>query len=107
MLNSTANSKDRKSQLAIEYAYQVRDWSPDTWVFWVHASSAERFEEGYRNIARSVKMAGWGNLEVDILRLVNSWLSDEANGQWLMIIDNADSDISTSAERSKVGNNIT
>jgi hypothetical protein len=28
-------------------------------VFWVHASSATRFEEGYKTIAERVQIAGW------------------------------------------------
>ncbi|KAN0069055.1 TPR-like protein [Elaphomyces granulatus] len=79
-----------KSQLAIEYSYQVRESSPNTWVFWVHASSAARFEEGYRKIAQRVKISGWDNPEVNILQLVNNWLCDEANGRWFMVMDNAD-----------------
>jgi hypothetical protein len=51
------NEDGRKSQLAIEYSYQVRESSPDMWVFWVHASSAARFQEGYREIAERVKIA--------------------------------------------------
>ena len=102
-----ANGEDRKSQLAIEYSYQVRGSSSDTWVFWVHASSAARFEEGYRKIAERAKIAGWDNPEADVLRLVNSWLSDEANGRWFMIIDNADdaSVFSHPADESKIGDN--
>ena len=42
--------------LAIEYAYRVRDVYPKTWVFWVHASNAARFEESYKNIAERVQM---------------------------------------------------
>ncbi|KAI9767614.1 MAG: hypothetical protein M1839_004471 [Geoglossum umbratile] len=79
-----------KSQLAVEYSYRVRDISPDTWVFWVHASSIARFEEGYRKIAERAKLPGWDQPDVDILRLVYSWLCDEANGRWAMIIDNVD-----------------
>ncbi|KAH0533881.1 hypothetical protein FGG08_007500 [Glutinoglossum americanum] len=79
-----------KSQLAVEYSYRVRDKSPATWVFWVHASSIARFEEGYRKIAERAKLPGWDQPDVDILRLVYSWLCDEANGRWVMIIDNAD-----------------
>ncbi|KAJ4298214.1 hypothetical protein N0V90_006113 [Kalmusia sp. IMI 367209] len=79
-----------KSQVAIEYAYQVRDKSPDTWVFWVHAGTRARFEEGYRRIAEATKMDGWNDPKADVLRLVRSWLCDESNGRWLMVIDNAD-----------------
>ena len=59
-------------------------------MFWVHAGSAARFEEGYRNIAERAKLPGWSQPDSDILRLVHSWLCDEANGRWVMIIDNAD-----------------
>ncbi|KAF2194645.1 TPR domain protein [Zopfia rhizophila CBS 207.26] len=79
-----------KSQLAVEYSYRVREKSPTTWVFWVHASSTARFEEGYRKIAERAKLPGWDQPDADILNPVYSWLCDETNGRWLMIIDNAD-----------------
>ncbi|KAF1974637.1 TPR-like protein [Bimuria novae-zelandiae CBS 107.79] len=79
-----------KSQLAVEYSYRVREKSPATWVFWVHASSRARFEEGYRKIAERGKLSGWDQPDVDILKPVHNWLCDEANGHWVMIIDNAD-----------------
>jgi tetratricopeptide (TPR) repeat protein len=59
-------------------------------VFWVHAGTRARFEEGYRRIAEATKMNGWNDKKVDILQLVRSWLCDESNGQWTMVIDNAD-----------------
>ncbi|KIM96916.1 hypothetical protein OIDMADRAFT_131494 [Oidiodendron maius Zn] len=79
-----------KSQIAIEYAYQVRDRTPTTWVFWVHAGTQARFKEGYRRIAEVTRMDGWDDPKADILRLVRSWLCDESNGRWVMIVDNAD-----------------
>ncbi|KAF2258231.1 TPR-like protein, partial [Lojkania enalia] len=79
-----------KSQLAIEYAYRTRDRLPLIWVFWVYAGTRARFEEGYRRIAEVTRMDGWNNKKVDILRLVHIWLSDESNGLWIMIVDNAD-----------------
>ncbi|KAF2438445.1 TPR-like protein [Karstenula rhodostoma CBS 690.94] len=79
-----------KSQIAIEYAYQVRDESPSTWVFWVHAGTRARFEEGYRRIAEATKMDGWEDPKADVLRLVRRWLCDESNGRWLIVVDNAD-----------------
>ncbi len=84
------NCLTRKSQLAIEYSHRIREESPETWVFWVHASTAARFEEGYRRIAERVKIGGWDKPEVNILQLVSNWLCDEVNGRWVMIVDNAD-----------------
>ncbi|KAI9661687.1 MAG: hypothetical protein M1821_008925 [Bathelium mastoideum] len=79
-----------KSQFAIEYAYRVRARSPYTWIFWVHAGTQARFVEGYRRIAESIKIPGLDDPKADVLRLVRNWLCDESNGQWLMIVDNAD-----------------
>ncbi|KAI9877032.1 MAG: hypothetical protein M1830_005006 [Pleopsidium flavum] len=85
-----ANCLQRKSELAIEYSYRAREESSDTWVFWVYASSHARVEEGYRKIADRVKLTGSDEPRADIFRIVNNWLCDEANGQWIMIVDNAD-----------------
>lgn len=62
--------------------------------FWVHASNATRFEQGYRNIAAVAKIPGRDDPKCDILELVQKWLCDETNGSWLMVLDNAD-DIDT------------
>jgi hypothetical protein len=56
----------------------------------VHASTTERFREGYRTIAERVKLPGWDQPDKDILKLVFNWLCDESNGNWVIIIDNAD-----------------
>jgi hypothetical protein len=82
-----ANTLNRKSQLAVEYAYRLVECSLDVSVFWVHASSAAWFEEGYRRIA---ERAGWDRPDSDIIPAVHNWLCDKANGRWLMIVDNAD-----------------
>jgi tetratricopeptide (TPR) repeat protein len=81
---------ERKSQLAIEYCYRVREKSPDTWVFWVHASNPVRFDEGYKKIAERVKIPGWDDPKADVSRLVCNWLSNEDSGKWIMVVDNAD-----------------
>src|SRR4051794_36389173 len=82
----------RKSQIVIEYAYRVRDSALRTSVFWIHASNAARFEQGYREIANEVELPARDDPRSDILRLVSEWLSDEQNGRWLIILDNADDD---------------
>ena len=68
----------------------MRDESRETWVFWVHAGTQARFEEGFRRIAEATRMDGWDNPKADILRLVRSWLCDESNGRWVVVVDNAD-----------------
>ena len=78
-----------KSQLAIEHTHRTRERSPDTWVFWVHASNAARFEQGYRDIADVVKIAGREDPKAHIFKLVHDWLRG-CEGKWLMILDNVD-----------------
>lgn len=95
----TAHSK---SQLAIQHAHKVRDAAPDTYVFWVHASTRARFEEAYRGIAEKLQLLNHQDPKVDVLRLVSNWLSDETNGRWCMLIDNAD-DIDTFFPLPRVG----
>ncbi|KAF1354563.1 TPR-like protein [Lizonia empirigonia] len=81
-----------KSQIAIEYAYRVKEAAPHMWVFWVHASNAARFKQAYQEIAARIELPGRDDPKTNIFRLVYNWLCDERNGRWLMIVDNADDD---------------
>jgi hypothetical protein len=56
----------------------------------VHASSATRFEESYKNIAARLRLPGWDEPKADVLGMVHRWLWDESNVQWTMVVDNAD-----------------
>ena len=56
----------------------------------MHASTAERFEQGYKAIAAVLELPGWNDPKTDILGLVWRWLSDIRNGRWFLILDNAD-----------------
>ncbi|KAJ3523319.1 hypothetical protein NM208_g12500 [Fusarium decemcellulare] len=79
-----------KSQLAIQFAYHIRETSPETSVFWVHASSESRFKEAYRSIANILRIPRRDDPGIDILTLVRDWLQSDEVGPWLMILDNAD-----------------
>ncbi|KAJ5975424.1 hypothetical protein N7481_009131 [Penicillium waksmanii] len=81
-----------KSQLAIECSYRLRDSSPQTWVFWIHASNAARVEQGFQRLADRVKIPGCQSPGVNIFRLVFNWLCDEKHGPWVLILDNVDDD---------------
>ena len=70
---------DRKTQIAIEYAYRVRVKSPDTPVFWVHASNASRIELTYRAIAAAANLPGADDPKTDILNMVLRWLENGIN----------------------------
>ncbi|OJJ42627.1 hypothetical protein ASPZODRAFT_105081 [Penicilliopsis zonata CBS 506.65] len=81
-----------KSQIAIEYAYRARQRNPELSVFWVYAGSVARYEQAYKDLADKLDLPGRADPGVDILKLVSQWLSDDVNGQWLMILDNADNE---------------
>ncbi|KAL6714262.1 hypothetical protein ACLMJK_007685 [Lecanora helva] len=80
----------RKSQLAIELSYQIRERSPEIWVLWVHAGSTARFEQSFRDIANHIEIPGRQDPKVNIFRLVHDWLRDRKSGRWLLILDNID-----------------
>ncbi|KAF2993769.1 hypothetical protein E8E13_002179 [Curvularia kusanoi] len=79
-----------KSQLALQYAHSIRDASPHTFVFWVHASTRARFEEAYQDIAERLQLPGRSDPKANVLRLVSGWLRGETNGRWVMVLDNVD-----------------
>jgi tetratricopeptide (TPR) repeat protein len=80
----------RKSQLAIEYCYRLRERSPDTWILWVHASNAARFSSSIRDVADQLAIVERDDPKADILQLVKGRLQDPRNGKWLLVLDNAD-----------------
>ncbi|KAJ4167392.1 hypothetical protein NW754_011207 [Fusarium falciforme] len=79
-----------KSQVAIHFAHHIHDESPQTSVFWVHASSKPRFEEAYRSIAQRLELPRRNDPDIDVLGLVRDWLQTEEAGSWLMVLDNVD-----------------
>ncbi|KAM0794369.1 hypothetical protein BDR22DRAFT_895220 [Usnea florida] len=79
-----------KSQIAIEYLYRQKKQSPQISTFWVHASSKARFEHSFNEIATKVEISETEKEKTEILQLVSRWLSNPANGPWLLILDNAD-----------------
>jgi tetratricopeptide (TPR) repeat protein len=80
----------RKSQIAIAYIYWLRRQQLEMSTFWIHASTIDRFRQGYLEIAQRCQIPGVNDSNADILQLVKNWLLDEKNGEWLMVIDNAD-----------------
>ncbi|CAI0654350.1 unnamed protein product [Colletotrichum noveboracense] len=95
--NATASSEplcflisSRKTQIALAYVFWMQHAHPDVFVFWVHASNADRFRQAYSTIAQECGIPGYDDPKVDMLKLVKTWLENGTRGQWLMVIDNAD-----------------
>jgi tetratricopeptide (TPR) repeat protein len=56
----------------------------------VHASTFDRFEQAYRDIAKDISIPGAEDPQNDTLVIVRDWLNKPANGSWLFVLDNAD-----------------
>ncbi|KAK5733777.1 hypothetical protein LTR17_009481 [Elasticomyces elasticus] len=77
-------------QLLVDYAYRARTHSPETWVLWIHASNAARFDESVRDIVTVARINGGDSPKANVLHLLWIWLRDKKNGKWLLVLDNAD-----------------
>lgn len=79
-----------KTQIALETAFCVRDQHDDCSIFWVPAIDRSNFEDAYRKIGSLLELDGMNSDDTDIKALVQTALSEQITGKWLLIIDNAD-----------------
>ncbi|KAI7339299.1 hypothetical protein KC315_g1293 [Hortaea werneckii] len=79
-----------KTQLVLQFAYSVLQKHPDVSVFWIHALSAETFEQACREVARIVGIVDKEDDKQDVKELFCRHFSAESAGKWLMVVDNAD-----------------
>ncbi|CAG9954248.1 unnamed protein product [Clonostachys rosea f. rosea IK726] len=80
-----------KSQIAIQFAFWVEENKPDVSVFWLSALSKAGFEQSCREIATQcdIHQSSTTN-DNDATALVQQYLSSEASGKWVLILDNVD-----------------
>ncbi|KAF2787010.1 kinesin light chain [Melanomma pulvis-pyrius CBS 109.77] len=76
-----------KTQIALQFAYWVKDNCPDFSIFWMPASSMEMFEQACAEIARALRIP---QSQEDIRHAVQQRLSAKTTGKWFLIVDNAD-----------------
>ncbi|KAM0688913.1 hypothetical protein Q7P36_010989 [Cladosporium allicinum] len=79
-----------KTQLAIEYAHQLRLQSPETWLLWLYASNEARFEQSVRGVLDQLRVRGRKDPKANVFQLLRNRLCDATKGPWLVILDNAD-----------------
>ena len=80
----------RKTEIALAYVHYVLAEYPNILVFWIHASTKERFEHAYNEIAKGCRIPGCNNPKTDKLALVKAWLERKSERRWLMVFDNVD-----------------
>jgi hypothetical protein len=79
-----------KSQIALAHAYWYRLNYPGNSIFWVQASSPDQLRDSLELIAAHCRISNPEDASATILDRVRRWLSDESNGHWLMVVNNAD-----------------
>ena len=91
-----------KTQLVLELAHRVREQCA---VFWIPVNSLANLQIAYHKVARNLRLAGCEENGVHVLESVQTYLSDENNSPWLLVLDNADEvDLWTSPFTSEAGN---
>ncbi|KAI3571440.1 hypothetical protein IWW34DRAFT_291926 [Fusarium oxysporum f. sp. albedinis] len=78
-----------KTQIALRFAYQIKEKRPEYSIFWVPVLSAETAEHAYEDIAKKLGLQKSSEDE-DVKDLVCQHLSSDKAGKWLFIVDNAD-----------------
>lgn len=57
-------------------------------IFWVHATSVDRFNEGLQRILDQLGIPH--SAETNVRNVVEEWLRNRSNGRWFLIVDNVD-----------------
>jgi hypothetical protein len=68
----------------------VKERSPKTWILWLHASSAARFNPSVRDVVAQLQVPGGDDPEADVFQLLRTWLRGGKERNWLVIPDSAD-----------------
>ncbi|KAH8685436.1 kinesin light chain [Tricladium varicosporioides] len=79
-----------KTQVALQFAYSVKEDFPEFSIFWVQALSMETFEQGCIELARVLGIHQGREGEEDVKKLVRQRLCAKTAGKWLLIVDNID-----------------
>jgi nucleoside phosphorylase/tetratricopeptide (TPR) repeat protein len=77
-----------KTQIALEFAYRMREKFPECSIFWIPCTSYETVEQAYLDIASVIGMPSIEPAKVK--EQVMAHLSQDSSGPWLLIFDNAD-----------------
>ncbi|KAK4039014.1 P-loop containing nucleoside triphosphate hydrolase protein [Parachaetomium inaequale] len=78
-----------KTQVALQLAYLIKKHRPEFSIFWVPALSKVTFEQAFTAMARELPIQSGGE-DDDLKESVRRYLSSEAAGPWLLVVDNAD-----------------
>jgi hypothetical protein len=77
-----------KTQVALQFAYEVKDAQPEWSIFWVPAVSMESFEQACAEIVQMLHTPQ-STAKEDAKELVKQCLSSSQARRWLLVVDNA------------------
>jgi tetratricopeptide (TPR) repeat protein len=81
-----------KTQVALQFAYMVKETMSAVSIFWMPAISMESFEQACAGIVAALQIGQAGAGEDDAKEVVKEHLCSERAGRWLLVLDNADDD---------------
>lgn len=79
-----------KTQLALRFAYSVKETMSAVSVFWMPALSIESFEQACVAVATALHISKTEVEGGDVKELVKEHLSADRSGPWLLVLDNVD-----------------
>jgi tetratricopeptide (TPR) repeat protein len=79
-----------KTQLALQFAYTVRETMSAVSIFWMPALSMESYERACVAVAAALHISQAETGEDNAKELVKEHLSADQAGPWLLVLDNAD-----------------
>lgn len=79
-----------KTQLVLELLYRLREKEKQFSAFWIQATSMESVDQGYHAVAERLGIQVSGGKEASAEKLVQSFLSEDIAGPWVLVFDNAD-----------------
>jgi tetratricopeptide (TPR) repeat protein len=79
-----------KTQVALQFAYEVKEAQPEWSIFWLPAVSMESFEQACAGIVQALHISQRRKEEDDPKELVKQYLSSSRARRWLLVVDNAD-----------------
>ena len=79
-----------KTQVALQFAYAVKETWTDFSIFWVPALSIESFDKACADVVKLLGIPYSVDEKDDAKELVKQHLSAARSGKWLLVVDNVD-----------------
>lgn len=79
-----------KTQVALQFAYMVKESWSEFSIFWLPALSFESFEQSCAEVVRRLGIPQADDGEDDVKEQFKRHLETDRVGKWLLIVDNAD-----------------